>query len=155
MSRNTVKSRNHKHDSQTHIKFIIKMQKGNIKNFGRVLLLSTVMAAGFSSFEAFASAAGASLRPTTQSHTESSSTNSEEEDAAEAFAQHRSRMLELLGTEGTGEKRHWTFDIPHFFAFAFKISRSPMLFRQEDPAAPAARLRHDRGKVNSKLEFLN
>ncbi len=133
------------------------MQKGNIKNFGRALLLSTVMAAGFSSFEAFASAAGASLRPTTQSHTESSSASSIEEDTAEAFAQHRGRMLELLGTEGKrgGKENIGIFDFPYYFAFEFIISRSPVPFRQEDPATPAARLRHDRGKVNSKLQFLD
>ncbi len=115
MGRDTVKSRNHKHDSQTHKKIIIKMQKGNIKNFGRALLLSTVMAAGFSSFEAFASAAGESLRPSTQSHTESSSANSKEEDTAEAFAQHRSRMLELLGTEGRGGKNIGLYLISRIF----------------------------------------
>ncbi len=101
MSRNTVKSRNHKHDFQAHKNIIIKMQKGSTKNSGRALFLSTVVATGFSLFEPAASASGESLRPSTPSRTESSSANStEDDDAAEAFAQHRSRMLELLGTEG-------------------------------------------------------
>ncbi len=77
---------------------------GNIKSFGCLALLLSTVVAGFA---LAATEAGESLRPSTQSYyTESSSANSKEEEdgTVEAFAQHRSRMLELLGTEGRGGK---------------------------------------------------